>query len=488
VNDVGLAVRSGLRIRPDPTRVISRLFIPGQELVGGSEARTTMTVERVLALDEAVVAGELKALVARFSDRHHDLGRVFDEHAERVSGYVTGPLSEERRQLLGAVFTHEFSIEGTSVCNPSLVAHPDQNGVGAGSLRVVLSHRAIGEGHRSSIGFRTGLIDAAGLLTFDEPVPFPTVGSTRYSTFRRHVFHGKLNDLGADGENARFVLDGLGDVFTLEELEAGIDQLASQRDTRPNVFDTAVQMRSIAECFYVASFDESSDLSQRVLWPATPGESQGLEDARFVKLSDGEASRYVATYTAFDGRNVTQQLLETHDFVTFHSSPLAGAGASNKGLALFPRRVDGRFAALSRHDRESNSLAFSADLRVWDEVAPLQAPLSSWELLQIGNCGSPIELPQGWLVLTHGVGPMRTYGIGAMLLDLDDPSLILAQLSQPLLLPDEAEQDGYVPNVVYSCGSLVHEGNLYLPYGIADQFMSYATVPITELLAALTPV
>jgi predicted GH43/DUF377 family glycosyl hydrolase len=483
---MGLAARSGLRLRPDGRRVILRLFIPGQELIGGSESRTTITVERLMALDESAVLAELEAIRARFSVRHNDLDEVFAQHAARVASYVTKPLTPERRQLLGAVFTHEFSLEGSSICNPCLVAHPDQSDATAGSLRVIMSYRAIGEGHRSSIGFRSGTLDETGKMELDEPHPFPHVAATRFADLDRAVFHAKLNDFGIDGETAAYVLDSLKPVFTIEQLEAGIDRVAQQRDTRPNVFETAVLMRAIAECSYNATFDESTDLSERVLWPATPSESSGLEDARFVRLDGDADARYVGTYTAFDGRNVAQQLLETTDFTTFRSTPLAGVGAGNKGLAFFPRRINGRYVALSRHDRESNALAYSSDLHVWDEVRPLQIPTYPWELLQIGNCGSPIELAEGWLVLTHGVGPMRTYGLGALLLDLDDPSKILAQLPRPLLLPDEEEQDGYVPNVVYSCGSIVHAGNLFIPYGIADQSISYATVPVAGLIAALS--
>jgi predicted GH43/DUF377 family glycosyl hydrolase len=483
---MGLATRSGLRLTPDARRVITRLFIPGQELVGGSESRTSVTVERVLALSDEDVTAELKELQARFSHRHHDLDAVFSDNAQRVSAYVVEPLSDERRLLLGAVFTHEFSLEGTSICNPCLVAHPEQGGVGEGELRVIMSYRSIGEGHRSALCFRTGVIDEEGVLNLDEPHPFPVVATTGYALFDRRAFRARLHDLGIDGETAAFVLRNLAPVFTLADLELGIDSLAEQRDTRPNVLDTAVQMRSIAECSYVATFDESTDLSQRVLWPSTPCEAQGIEDARFVRLEDDDGVRYVATYTAFDGRAVAQQLLETTDFRSFLSSPLAGVGGGNKGLAVFPRQINGKFAALSRYDRESNALAYSSDVHIWNNVEELQAPLSSWELLGIGNCGAPIELPEGWLVLTHGVGPMRTYGIGALLLDLDDPSKILAHLPRPLLVPDESEQDGYVPNVVYSCGSVVHAGNLVIPYGIADQFISYATVRVADLVSALT--
>lgn len=482
---MGLAVRSGLRLRPDAGRVITRLFIPGQELVGGSESRTAITVERVLALDESEVAMELKELQERFGDRHEDLDMVFCQHADRVAAYVATPLSEERRQLLGAVFTHEFSLEGTSICNPCLVEHPDQSGVTAGDLRVIMSYRSIGEGHRSALCFRIGVIDAAGAMTLDEPHPYPIVATTGYALFDRRVFRARLHDLGIDGETASYVLRSLAPVFSLAELEVGIALLAAQGDTRPNVRATAVQMGSIAECSYVATFDASTDLSQRVLWPATTSEAQGIEDARFVRMKDEDGARYAATYTAFDGIAVSQQLLETTDFCSFLSTPLAGVGGGNKGLAIFPRQINGKFAALSRYDRESNALAYSSDIHIWSNVEELQVPLRSWELIGIGNCGSPIELPEGWLVLTHGVGPMRTYGISALLLDLEDPSKILAQLPRPLLLPDESEQDGYVPNVVYSCGSLVHAGNLVIPYGIADQFISYATVPVADLMSEM---
>ncbi len=481
-----LAVRSGLRLVPDARRVITRLFIPGQELVGGSESRTSVTVDRVLALDDADVSAELKEIRQRFADRHDDLDAVFAQNADRVAAYVAEPLSDDRRLLLGAVFTHEFSLEGSSICNPCLVAHHDQSGVGTGDLRVIMSYRAIGEGHRSALCFRTGVVDVAGKMTLDEPHPFPVVATTGYALFDRRAFRARLHDMGIDGETAAFVLRNLAPVFTLADLEAGIDSLAEQRDTRPNVLDTAVQMRSIAECSYVATFDPATDISQRVLWPSTPCEAQGIEDARFVRLEDDDGVRYVATYTAFDGHSVAQQLLETTDFCSFLSTPLAGVGGGNKGLAVFPRQVNGKYAALSRYDRESNALAVTSDVHIWNQVSELQAPRSSWELLGIGNCGAPIELPEGWLVLTHGVGPMRTYGIGALLLDLEDPSKILGQLSRPLLVPDESEQDGYVPNVVYSCGSIVHAGNLVIPYGIADQFISYATVPVADLVSALS--
>ena len=482
MRDAGLAVRSGLRMRANSARVITRLFIPGQEMVGGSESRASNAITRVLALSEAEVEDSLGDLFSRFETRHSDLAQVFEAHAERVAHYVPTPISVNRRQLLGATFTHEYSLEGASICNPSLVAHPDQGNLEAGALRAVLSYRSIGEGHHSAICFRTGVIDSRGELTIDAPHAFPEIASISRGLLENEIFHAKLREADLDGATAASVLDGLGETFSYEELEVAIDQLLQQSDLRPNADETGRALRSIAECIYDANFAASLDLSRRVLWPATAAESHGVEDARFVRFDDDGVIRYLASYTAFDGNNVSQQLLETSDFQSFHSLPMAGIGAQNKGMAFFPRRVDGRFMALSRYDRESNSLAVSDSPTSWDDVVSLQVPVYPWELLQLGNCGSPIELPEGWLVLTHGVGPMRTYGIGAILLDLDDPSKVIAQLDKPLLLPEAGEQDGYVPNVVYSCGSLVHNGNLYLPYGISDQAMSYVTIDIQALI------
>ncbi|MGC2484742.1 MAG: glycoside hydrolase family 130 protein [Acidimicrobiales bacterium] len=485
MRDAGIAVRSNLRIFADPSRVITRLFIPGKELVGGSEARTSETIARVLALSESDVSSELNDLTDRFSKRHEDIEADFDRNAQRVSDYLVAPISPTRRQLLGAAFTHEYSLEGASVCNPSLVAHPDQVGVDDGALRVVMSYRSIGEGHLSCICFRTGEIDAAGTLRFDEPHPFPVAATTSQGPLRREVFRAKLRDSRFDDETAALILMSLPARFSTEQLDAAITRPATHSDTRQNVAETAGVLRSMSERFYVATFARDVDLSRRVLWPSTAGESAGVEDARFVKIEDDDLDHYVATYTAYDGRHVSQQLLETDDFATFSSSPLAGRGAQNKGLAVFPRRVGGRFVALSRYDRESNAIAFSSDIHHWDQVSTLQIPDASWEMLQLGNCGSPIELPEGWLVITHGVGPMRTYALGALLLDLNDPTKVLARLSKPLLIPNADEQDGYVPNVVYSCGSLVHAGTLYLPYGIADQSISYCTVVVKDLLSAM---
>lgn len=487
MNDMGLAQRTSIRLRSDVSRVVSRLFIPGQELIGGSESRAANTVARLLALDEDEVQGALDDLFARFDHRHEDLARVFDDHADRVSDYVTTPITRARRRLIGAAFTHEYTLEGASVCNPSLVADPDQSGLARGSLRVAMSIRAVGEGHHSSIGFRSGVIDASGQLVMEKAKAFPTVASISSTALNRELFHALLHDLGFDGETSASVLNTLGEHFSASELEVAVLKLETQNDTRLNVVKTAGLLRLIAACFYSATFDADVHLSRRVLWPTSPNEGNGMEDARFVTTREPGVARYLASYTAFDGHSVSQQLLESDDLLTFASTPLAGRGARNKGLAFFPRKVGGRFVALSRFDRESNAVTFSEDLHVWDDVATAQVPRHSWEVVQLGNCGSPIELPEGWLVMTHGVGPMRSYGIGALLLDLEDPTKVIGQLPRPLLSPTTEEQDGYVPNVVYSCGSLVHGENLFVPYGIADQSISVATVNVAALLGALEP-
>jgi predicted GH43/DUF377 family glycosyl hydrolase len=486
-----LAVRGGERLVPDPGRVVAQLFVAGQEIVGGSESRASGVVGRILALDETEVKVRLAELLARFGGRHRDLVATFSHHADRIENRLdpARELSEERWLLLGAAFTHEYSIEAASICNPSMVAHPDQSGVAAGAVRFVMSTRCIGEGHRSSIGFRTGTVSSGSTVVIDEAGRFPTLGSMRAGVFERQVFHARLRALGKDGESAAYVLDHLGDTFTADELESRLYLLSTQRDTRRDAQATATQLRTIAACSYSTHFPVDSCLSERVLWPATAVESNGMEDARFVRFveDDGEVT-YYATYTAFDGTDISQQLLHTTDFLSFEASPVVGAAATNKGLALFPRRIGGRFAAMSRHDQETNAVTFSDTLGHWGGAVTCQAPTHDWEVIQLGNCGSPIETAAGWLVLTHGVGPMRTYSIGALLLDLDDPTTVLAELSEPLLTPAAAEQDGYVPNVVYSCGALLHGDTLVIPYGIADTAIATATVHWPALLDAMVPV
>jgi len=461
VRDIGLARRTTLHLRSDVSRVVARLFVPGHELLGGSESRAESTVERVMALSEEEVDAALASLYERFSSRHDNIHDAFNDNFARVAGYVKAPISVSRQELLGATFTHELTLEGAAICNPSLVASPRQDGLREGEVRVVMSYRAISEGHRSSICFRDGVIGPDGTLTLEETARFPVIATSSPTSISRKHVRELLRDRRAGGDSAESVLSNLFDEFSNADLEVALKKLELQSDTRPNALKTIRALRAIAAGFYAADFSEDVELSRRVLWPTAPNEVEGMEDARFVQLDDDATSRYVATYTAFDGTSVAQQLLETDDFRHFVSTPLAGRAARNKGLAIFPRKIAGHY------------------------VVTLETPQLDWELLQLGNCGSPIELPQGWLVLTHGVGPMRTYAIGALLLDLADPSKVIARSRLPILSPSAEEQDGYVPNVVYSCGSYLHGKILCLPYGVGDQSIRYATFDLDLLLAAM---
>ena len=483
-----LVTHSPQRLAADPSRVITRLFVPGQEGFEFQDSRAGVVVKRVLALDEDEVRASLDDVVTRFDGRHRDLAGTFSRHFREVADRLdpATKLSDARMSLLGATFTSEYAIEGAALCNPSIVSHPDQSAMPDGSLRFVMSVRGIGEGHHSSIGFRTGVVDAAGRATIDEAAPFATVGTVAPTLLDAAVFRSELARLHDSGEAADYVLDALGERFTRADLDERLDKLQTHRATRGHAAETIALMRTIATRSYGIEFSADTELSEHVLWPASVAEAGGMEDARFVRFVDDDGTvTFYATYTAYSGSHISQQLLETKDFRSYTSTPLVGPAAANKGLALFPRRIDGHFAAMSRSDRESNTIAFSDDLAVWPSARHCQEPTEAWEVLQLGNCGPPIETDAGWLVLTHGVGPMRTYRIGAILLDLDDPTRIRGRLRQPLLVPPADDRDGYVPNVVYSCGALVHAQTLVLPYGICDAAIGVATVPLSELLDAL---
>lgn len=478
-------VDSGTAIRPDPSRVVLRFFVPGREDVGPGDSRAGSVIERVLALTDVEVTAELTSLRARFSSRHVALDGSFARHAELASTRLDPDVdvSDDRLLLLGAAFSHEYAIEAAALCNPSIVRHPQAGADGA--TRFVMSMRGIGEGHRSTIGFRTGTVDADGDVAFDPPGRHARIGAAGTGTHHRSVVHRKLHELDDDHENAAYVLDALPEQFSDAQLSARLDALGDDAATRRHTDATSAHLRRIAGASYRVEFDDDVELSDRVLWPHAPDERNGMEDARFVEITDGSAPRYCATYTAFDGTNIGQSLLTTEDFRSFELGPMAGAAARGKGLALFPRQVGGRYMALSRADRETNLIAASDDLRCWDETEPLQVPSRPWEVLQLGNCGSPIETDEGWLVLTHGVGAMRTYSIGALLLDLDEPSHVLASTVQPILSAGADQQDGYVPNVVYTCGALAHGDHLVLPYGVGDQRIAVGVLSIRALIGSM---
>jgi predicted GH43/DUF377 family glycosyl hydrolase len=477
-------------LRHDASRVIAKPYLPGEEIASGDAgSRAGLLMARVLALPEVDVPAVLAQVLRRFDKRHKRFAELLERHFLLVA-HLTGdvPVSPERKLLIGAYFTSEYSVEGAALFNPSLVLAPDQAGMASDRRRFVMSLRAVGEGHISSIEFRTGVIDGSSAMTFDPPGAYLVTGERAPPAYYdRASFSTKLVELHAGNELAWTVLDRLPDRFTLAELERSLADL--DRDGPPHAisFETAKIIRVLAASSYVASYPPDSVLSERVIFPAGPHETHGMEDARFVRFTqDDGAVTYYATYTAYDGYEIMPQLIQTDDFVSFRVGTLNGPAAQNKGMALFPRRVRGKYVMLSRRDRENLHLATSAtDVRHWNEVTELHRPSRSWELLQIGNCGSPIETPAGWLVVTHGVGPMRRYVIGALLLDLDDPRRVIGQLREPLLAPEGMEREGYVPNVVYSCGAMLNGDDLVLPYGLSDAAVGVAVISVPELLTEL---
>jgi predicted GH43/DUF377 family glycosyl hydrolase len=465
------------------SRVITRPHIPGDR------ARTKRLIERVSQLDDDVVYHLLENVLEEFSGRHRSFRNALERNFERIAENVPKrlTLTAEQRLLLGAYVTAEYSVEAAALFNPSIVPHPDQKGVDKGSLRFVMSFRATGEGHVSSIEFRSGILDGNDDIYFDPVSQYVATPEIRTDPiYQRLHFRRKLEEMGARDRVMNHLLEGLKETFSIGELEAQIRKLRSTKYRlvdKQHAIDTALWL---ARSNYEIIFRPDQPISERVIFPVSENESSGIEDARFVRFVDDDRSvTYYATYTAYNGFEILPQLLQTNDFVTFRMHTLSGKAAQNKGMALFPRKINGRFAMLSRQDGVSNFIMYSDSLRFWDSAELLQEPYHPLEFVQVGNCGSPVETTEGWLALFHGVGPMRRYSVWAELLDINDPSTVIGRLAEPLLSPDEHERDGYVPNVVYTCGSMMHGDTLVIPYGIADQRCRVATVSIPALLSRL---
>lgn len=475
--------RTTLRLEADPRRVLARPFVQGEA------TRIKETIRRVLSLKESVAAAELRRVIEGFGSRHKGIERIFKSHYDLVAGEIPcdARVSSDRRLLIGAYFTLEYSLESVALFNPSIVPHPDQSGLRVDELRFVMSLRACGEGHISSIAFRCGLIDADGNITLDAVTPYAISGKVvDNKVYEKHPFFLKLIEMGAYDECAQSVLDRLNKTFTLSVLQGAIERLREENGSNPHFKETAQKMLWLAHSNYSLYFPDDADLSERVIFPVTEHESRGIEDARFVQFreEDGKTT-YYATYTAYNGFTILPQIMETDDFAGFKIITLNGQCVQNKGMALFPRRIAGQYNMLSRLDGEHLYLMNSDNPHFWNEAKQLKWKRRPWEIVQVGNCGSPIETEAGWLVLTHGVGPMREYCMGAILLDLNKPSKVIGSLAEPLIVPAEDERDGYVPNVVYSCGGLVHRDNLIIPYAVADTWSSVAVLPLAELLGRL---
>ena len=479
--------RKANKIIKDSSRVITQLHFPGVR------HRIPKIIDRVMRLSKTAAQNLLAEVMADFSGRHEDIGHVFDRHLNAVKRYIPKDkvLNSVQRDLLGAYFTKEYSIESAALFNPSIVAHPDQGQFKKGNLRFIMSLRATGEGHISSIVFRSGVIDRNNKCIFDPISEFVETPDLRLDpVYKSDVFQRKLNEMGAISEITAYIIKQLSQDFTYTEL---LEKIALLR-AKPK-FSKADQNRTfeimwwLANSNYEVSFHRDRRISERVIFPVSKNESRGIEDARFVQFfnDDGEFI-YYATYTAYNGTTILPQLIETKDFITFNILTLNGKAAQNKGMALFPRKIGGRFAMLSRQDGENNHIMFSDNIHFWQESQIIQEPEYPWEFIQIGNCGSPLETNDGWIVLTHGVGPMRKYCIGAILLDLEDPKKMIARLEEPLLAPHEKEREGYVPNVVYSCGAIIHNKELVIPYAMSDINSGIASVNVRELINCMHPV
>ncbi len=478
------AKRIGPTLTPDRSRVLLRPFRPTTDDIA------RRVVARVMALPDEQVARLFSQVLGEFSDRHEKVESIFQKRFEQVKIYLEpgAPPSPERQMLIGAYFTHEYSPESAALFNPSIVPHPDQSGVPVGALRFILSLRATGEGHISSITFRTGTVSAQHRITLMPPVPFAAEPErVPNASYDKELFAHKLEEAGVQNEFCRRVLDQLHEDFTLKELRQVLVASGLTADTTDATATRAARgILLLAESNYEVNFAPDSRVSQRVLFPSAPSQSNGIEDARFVRFHRDDGSfTYYATYTAYDGKITLPQLLETPDFVRFKFNTLNGPAVQNKGMALFPRKIKGQYVMLSRQDDENILIMFSDNIHFWKTPVLLLPPEQPWEFIKVGNCGSPIETEAGWLVLSHGVGAMRKYCLGAFLLDREDPTRVIGRLREPLLSPNETEREGYVPNVVYTCGALLQGRELIIPYAMSDSATSFATVALDELLAAM---
>jgi predicted GH43/DUF377 family glycosyl hydrolase len=467
----------------DNRRVITRFFDAGGPL------RIQNIVHRVAQISDAEVTQLLEDVFRRFRTRHGNIALIFDQHYRNAMAAIGASPKEEtnRRLLIGSYFTMEYSIESAALFNPSIVPHIDQRNLPDGAVRFIMSLRATGEGHVSSIVFRTGVIYSDHKVQMD-PVsrlshPISVVPDKQYD---KELFRRKLKDIRLPQLEADLVMNQLKDSFTMAQLEQAITG-AQKSEARKRLSADAVQgIRWLARSNYQLELSRGANASELVIFPQTSNESRGIEDLRLVRfINDDQSVTYYGTCTAFDGYRILPELVETTDFLKIGVHTLNGAKAQNKGMALFPRRIDGHYVMCSRNDGENLFLMHSDIVHFWESAELLQVPQNAWEFVQIGNCGSPLETPEGWLLLTHGVGPMRTYCIGAMLLDLDDPSKVIGMLEEPLIVPTEKERDGYVPNVVYTCGAMIHNEHLFIPFATSDTATRFGTVSMERLLDRL---
>ncbi len=476
-------IRTDIKIQPDASRVLIRPFIP-------SEHRIVKILARIASQSDEEVDAHLQKILVDFSSRHIQVEKTFLSRYESIRAHQFTDVAPNltRRMLIGAYFTSEFSLESSALFNPSIVIHPDQSHLESGSVRFIMSLRAVGEGHLSSITFRTGIIDAHHRIKMIAPTRFVnTPVAVTNSQFSSHVLRLKCMDMGFRNEYSDTLFDMLPDTFTMMEVDHAIKELHNLRPAFSMAHANTIQnLKWIIKANYEVAFEADIPLDGRCLFPNSPSEKHGIEDARFVRFVDDDQSvTYYATATAWDGKNMLSQIIETEDFQAFKIRTLNGEAVQNKGMALFPRKLHGKYVMLGRQDNEYIHLMYSFSPQFWRDSQCIVKPAQPWEYYQIGNCGSPLETEEGWLVITHGVGAMRRYAIGAVLLDLEDPSRVIGRTESPLLVPMENEREGYVPNTVYSCGSMIHNGKLILPYAMSDYASRIAMVDVSQLITCL---
>jgi predicted GH43/DUF377 family glycosyl hydrolase len=477
--------RKPTRFLPDPSRVIARFLYTSDE-------RSEDIIRNVMSLSDNEANIALGKVLRSYAKRHRNISLIFEAHFNKLDKLLErleinkDNVSQARRALLGSYFTMEYSIESAAFFNPSIVEDPDQSDLGPDEKRLIFSFRATGEGHISSIVFRSAIIDKNSDLII-EPVGKMLAEADRIKKhiYNKQSFIEKLDEMSAFNNKVSpvFVLEKLGDNFTYGELKRAIEETEATCQLSEDNRLIIKEMLWLAKSHYELYFSLDSAISERVIFPTSEIEKRGIEDARFVKFTDDKGEEtYYATYTAFDGITILPKLLETKDFYHFKVLAVHGEIAQNKGMALFPRKIKGKYAMLCRIDGVNNYIAYSDNINVWHEASLIQKPKFPWEFIQVGNSGSPLETDEGWLVITHGVGPMRQYALGASLFDIDDPGKEIGRLNTPLLYSNNEEREGYVPNVVYSCGSILHNGNLIIPYGMADYASTYASINLKELL------
>ncbi len=468
--------RSNIQLKANPKRVIINFL--DLAINTNNISRANRLLDSILAIPEDELNELYKEIKTSFEFRHRNFEHYLTINFKKVTPIIPSNIviSEVRSLVIGAYFSKEYSIQSAALFNPSMVAHPNQNGLQEGEKRFIISLRAVGEGHISSIEFRAGIVTSDGTIKLTEETGFASCSQKDLKKIYTKKSILKNTTVLKDFDQS--ILNTFKDTFTYD------DYLKKVKTNEFLSFDGVTQdeLFHVLDTNYDVITDGDAPICERVIFPNAVGESMGMEDVRFVAFTENDKTRYIGTYTAYNGHKISPQLIITDDFVQFKVRSMYGAAVSDKGMALFPEKIDGKYVMLGRQGGENITMMYSDDLFIWEDYEEIMTPQNSWSYVQLGNCGSPIKTNKGWLVITHAVGPLRKYVLGAILLDLKNPSKIIKKLNKPLLSPNEEEREGYVPNVVYSCGSMAHKGNIIVPYAMSDSASTFAAINIEELL------